>query len=161
MHEAPCPMSHSCLPSRVRFRSIFIRVALTLSQKGTEVHLMYANYVSIVATEHICTKRVLFLIHSSGALILWSHLPLRDPCALRGCRLLTFTKPTAVSDVFKTNALTHDVFFNCEGDAGSVTIGSGSNVQDDAVLGSGDVSVGEGVTIGHGAIIKVCMLCSA
>lgn len=41
------------------------------------------------------------------------------------------------------------------GDAGSVAIGAGSNVQDDAVLGSGDVRVGEGVTIGHGAIIKV------
>lgn len=40
------------------------------------------------------------------------------------------------------------------GDSGSVAIGEGSNVQDDAVLGSGDVSVGAGVTIGHGAIIK-------
>lgn len=38
-----------------------------------------------------------------------------------------------------------------------MAIGAGSNVQDDAVLGSGDVSVGEGVTIGHGAIIKVCI----
>lgn len=43
-----------------------------------------------------------------------------------------------------------------EGDSGSVAIGEGSNVQDDAVLGAGDVSVGAGVTIGHGAIIKVC-----
>ncbi|CAN0086630.1 unnamed protein product [Scytosiphon promiscuus] len=40
------------------------------------------------------------------------------------------------------------------GDGGSVAIGEGSNVQDDAVLGSGSVSVGAGVTIGHGAIIK-------
>lgn len=39
-----------------------------------------------------------------------------------------------------------------------MAIGEGSNVQDDAVLGSGDVSVGAGVTIGHGAIIKVCVL---
>ncbi|CAN0008636.1 unnamed protein product [Ectocarpus fasciculatus] len=40
------------------------------------------------------------------------------------------------------------------GDAGAVAIGEDSNVQDDAILGSGDVSVGAGVTIGHGAIIK-------
>ncbi|CAN0343021.1 unnamed protein product, partial [Hapterophycus canaliculatus] len=40
------------------------------------------------------------------------------------------------------------------GETGSVAIGEGSNVQDDAVLGSGSVSVGAGVTIGHGAIIK-------
>lgn len=36
-----------------------------------------------------------------------------------------------------------------------MAIGKGSNVQDDAVLGSGSVRVGAGVTIGHGAIIKV------
>lgn len=41
------------------------------------------------------------------------------------------------------------------GDSGSVAIGEGSNVQDDVVIGSGRVSVGAGVTIGHGAIIKV------
>lgn len=43
------------------------------------------------------------------------------------------------------------------GDCGAVTIGQGSNVQDDAVLCAGDVSIGEGVTIGHGAIIKARM----
>lgn len=43
---------------------------------------------------------------------------------------------------------------NIPGDYGSVSIGAGSNVQDDAVLGAGDVHIGEGVTVGHGAIIK-------
>lgn len=46
-----------------------------------------------------------------------------------------------------------------EGDSGLISIGAGSNIQDDVVLGSGCVTVGEGVTIGHGAIIKVRFSC--
>lgn len=44
-------------------------------------------------------------------------------------------------------------------DTGRITIGAGSNVQDNAVLHTGpglDVTVGRGVSIGHGAIVHGC-----
>lgn len=47
------------------------------------------------------------------------------------------------------------------GDKGKITVGKGANVQDNAVVHSGpgeDVVVGDGVTIGHGAIIHGCTI---
>ena len=44
-------------------------------------------------------------------------------------------------------------------DTGRITVGAGSNVQDNAVLHTGpglDVMVGRGVSIGHGAIVHGC-----
>ena len=44
-------------------------------------------------------------------------------------------------------------------DTGSITVGAGSNVQDNAVLHTGpglDVTIGRGVSIGHGAIVHGC-----
>lgn len=41
------------------------------------------------------------------------------------------------------------------GDAGGITVGEGTNVQDVAVLHEGTV-VGKGCTIGHGAIVHGC-----
>ena len=47
------------------------------------------------------------------------------------------------------------------GDKGKITVGEKANVQDNAVVHSGpgeDVFIGEGVTIGHGAIVHGCSI---
>jgi carbonic anhydrase/acetyltransferase-like protein (isoleucine patch superfamily) len=47
------------------------------------------------------------------------------------------------------------------GDRGSIVIGKGSNVQDNAVVHMDDnfpVTIGENVTIGHGAIVHGCTI---
>ena len=47
------------------------------------------------------------------------------------------------------------------GDKGRITVGEKANVQDNAVVHSGpgeDVFIGEGVTIGHGAIVHGCSI---
>ncbi|HEY3423118.1 MAG TPA: gamma carbonic anhydrase family protein [Methanocellaceae archaeon] len=47
------------------------------------------------------------------------------------------------------------------GDKGRITVSEKANVQDNAVLHSGpgeDVFIGEGVTIGHGAIVHGCSI---
>lgn len=44
-------------------------------------------------------------------------------------------------------------------DTGSITVGAGSNVQDNAVLHTGpglDVTVGRGTSVGHGAVVHGC-----
>ena len=44
-------------------------------------------------------------------------------------------------------------------DTGRITIGAGSNVQDNAVLHTGpglDVTVGRGTSVGHGAVVHGC-----
>lgn len=53
------------------------------------------------------------------------------------------------------------LFFNAvvRGDDGAITVGNRTNIQDNAVLHSGDgytVHVGDGVTIGHSAIVHGC-----
>ncbi|MDD4851455.1 MAG: gamma carbonic anhydrase family protein [Gemmiger sp.] len=45
------------------------------------------------------------------------------------------------------------------GDSGSITVGPGSNIQDNAVLHTGthnNVTVGSGVTVGHSALVHGC-----
>jgi carbonic anhydrase/acetyltransferase-like protein (isoleucine patch superfamily) len=47
------------------------------------------------------------------------------------------------------------------GDKGRITVGERANVQDNAVVHSGpgeDVFIGDGVTVGHGAIIHGCTI---
>lgn len=47
------------------------------------------------------------------------------------------------------------------GDKGKITVGRGANVQDNVVVHSGpgeNVFIGEGVTVGHGAIIHGCTI---
>ena len=39
------------------------------------------------------------------------------------------------------------------GDAGTITIGENTNIQDRTIVSGGDVSVGDNVTVGHGAVI--------
>jgi len=43
------------------------------------------------------------------------------------------------------------------GDAGAISIGSKSNIQDRAIVGS-DVVIGENVSVGHGAILEECSI---
>jgi len=84
-----------------------------------------------------------------------------------------FKKPTIADSAFVagTACLVGDVRIEDEasvwfgavlrGDEGTITVGSRSNVQDNAVVHSDrgeDVSIGEGVTIGHGAIIHGCTI---
>merc|ERR1711871_398320 len=40
------------------------------------------------------------------------------------------------------------------GDAGTISIGENTNIQDRTVVSGGDVTVGDNVTVGHGAIIS-------
>jgi|SRR5271157_4573486 len=84
-----------------------------------------------------------------------------------------FKKPTIADSAFvaETACIVGDVRIEEEasiwygavlrGDEGAITIGSRSNVQDNAVVHSDrgeDVSIGEGVTVGHGAIIHGCSI---
>jgi carbonic anhydrase/acetyltransferase-like protein (isoleucine patch superfamily) len=55
------------------------------------------------------------------------------------------------------------VWFNAviRGDEGKITIGEDTNIQDNCVLHSDDgavVEIGDGITIGHGAVIRGCRI---
>jgi carbonic anhydrase/acetyltransferase-like protein (isoleucine patch superfamily) len=74
-----------------------------------------------------------------------------------------FLAPTAVLIGDVTVEAGASIWFGAvlRGDFGSITVGAGTNVQDNAVIHVGEAwptVIGANVTIGHGAILEGCMI---